>query len=239
MGSRDPDLFGVIMLGRLLPSWHSRQGICANIQGALAGRLDSQRWASFVLFRNWRTNDGAQLCPSGSVMREMTPATVEQARRTFYPDWQLHSASLWAVEQFLTLARKHDVAVFWLLPPIWPEFQDQIARVGIEAKHEALVRSFQERFTSVVVVDGRGAVTACDGYYDALHLSDRGAVAMSGALGDAVGRTLSAKTHGVNNMKNKQWIKLPHCPLARLPDRLENTEQSRVALDAANATVRR
>jgi hypothetical protein len=101
---------------------------------------------------------------------------------------------------------------------------------GSEAKFEALVRSYQERFPWLVtVLDARRELSAPDMFVDATHLSGQGAVAVS----RSVARILKAARARGDGPLGPRWIALQFRsgdrePVAELA--LEDLEQSSKAL---------
>lgn len=223
--ARDPDLFAAVALGRLLPSFHRRAAVRANVLGALTGAGDGRRYGNFVSFRNWSRNGGAQLMRPSPAVAALTDAEVESVRRGFYPEWACHPANVAGVERFLALAAAHDVPVYWLLPPLLPALQRKLADGGIDRRHEAFLRSWQARFPNLVVLDGRNTVTDPAAFFDANHLAAGGAYAFSLALGDAL-RQLRRGAPAT------RWVALPASRPCPLPDGLEDLGQSELALQA-------
>ena len=232
--ARDPDLFATVALGRLLPSYHRRTGVRANVMGALSGAGDPRRFQNFLAFRNWSRNGGAQLMLPSPAMKTMTEKEALEIRRAFYPAWECHPANVAGLERFLALAAEHDVPVYWVLPPLLPALQTQLARSGIDARHEAFIRSWQDRYPNLVVIDGRNKVSDPDAFFDANHLSGGGAYAFSLALGDA----LRQARRGDRGVPANRWVALPEFRVGPIPKGFEDINQSQVALEAMGKATR-
>ena len=229
--ARDPDLFATIMLEKAWPSCQRREAVRANVMGALKGTGDNHRYYNFLAFRNWSRNGGAQLNAATPSLRTMSEKDAAAIRLGFYPKWEGHPANLAGLEQFLALSAEHHVPVYWVLPPLLPALQRQMAESGIDAAHDAFVRSWQARFSNLVVVDGRGKMSDPAAFYDANHLAAGGSYAYSQALGDL----LRQRRSGV---LGDRWATLPTIRPVALPDGFEDLDQSRVALGAIEKASR-
>jgi hypothetical protein len=227
----DAGLFGVAMLGRVLPSIHCRPSIRAQIVAALAGDADPRLWSNVLLRRNWSKNAGAHLTVASPTVAGLTDRQVADLRSDYYPRWEVHPANLAGVERFLELAASRGVPVYWVLPPVLPALQAKLSRSGFDTDHEAFLRSFQARYPGLTVLDGRGAVTAPSAFFDANHLAAPGAYAFSLAVGDALRRSRTGRSPS-------RWIALGRVRPQPLPEGLEDVEQSALALQKL-APVRR
>ena len=83
------------------------------------------------------------------------------------------------------------------MPPISSGLQEWRERSGAEAKFEQFVRSYQERYPRVVtVLDARRVAPDPSLYVDATHLSGRGAIVLSRAVGGVLKAELSGGAVG-------------------------------------------
>ena len=184
---------------------------------------------NLVYFRNWARNQGAQLMRPASGFRQLTDAQLERFRDDNFPaDKWCHPANLEGLRNFLSLAAERGVTVYWTLPPTAPRFQAVLARGGVDARHDAFLKSWQAQFPNLVVIDGRGAVVDPDAYYDQSHLAAPGAYAYSLALGNALRR----------GAPPSRWITLPASAVGPVPDGVEDMQQSLASLNAG-PTIRR
>jgi hypothetical protein len=229
--AHDPDLFTTFALGRLLPSFHRRDAVRTNVKFALTGTGANHRWFNFLAFRNWSRNGGAQLAAPTPGLGDLTDKQVDDIRRGFYPRWECHPANLEGLRRFLELAAAHGVTVYWLLTPHLPAMHRKMAESGIDAQHEAFLRSWQARFPNVVVVDGRGKVSDPGAFYDANHLAARGAYAFSLGLGDAL-------RHARAGVPPSRWVTVADCRIVPLPEGYEDILQSHAALASAGEAQR-
>jgi hypothetical protein len=227
--ARDADLFGVVVLGQWFPSFRCRSSIRDSVMAALAGRDPGRQWLNFLSLRQWSKNAGAQLMPTSASMRTVTDAEVENLRNMFYADFSCHPANAAGVERFLALAAAHDVPVYWLLPPLLPAVHARLAKSGFDARHEAFIRTWQERFPNLVVIDGRGTVSAAGGFWDANHLSAEGAYGFSLSLAVALRQTQTRTSTG---LPAARWVRLPASRNTPIPEGVEDIDRSRLALEA-------
>lgn len=213
---------GLAMLtARLLPSLRSRLEVRSTVLSALQDRADPIREINRMLWRNWSVNGGANVAMLDSPYRgELSPET----RENLHPDrWYVDRTNAEGIEYLLRLARERGIRVFWLLPPISRGLQQWRERSGAEAKFEQFVRSFQDRYPRVVtVLDARGVAAEPSLYVDATHLSGRGAIVLSRAVGCVL---KVEQTHGARGHADA-WITL-HDPPAQPEPPLEDVERSK------------
>jgi len=207
------------MAARLIPSFQSRLEIRSGIAATLEGKTDPIREINRLLWRNWTVNDGTNVAMMDSPYRG---ELEEDIREKLHPDrWHVDEANARGLERLLELAAHHRIRVFWLLPPISPGLQEWRERSGSETKYEQFVRSHLGRFPGVVrVLDGRRIIREASLYVDATHLSGRGAIALSRAVGAAV------KAAWEGREGDRGWIDLEEpAPAADPP--LEDVERSK------------
>ncbi len=169
----------------LLPSVQSRLEVRSCIEAALKGTRDPIQEINRVLWRNWSVNEGANVAMLNSTYRgELSP----EIRERLHPDrWYVDPSNVEGIERLLRLARDRDIRVYWLLPPISTGLQEWRERSGAEAKFEGFVRAYQKRYPRVVtVLDARRVAPDPTLYVDATHLSGRGAIVLSRAVGGAL-----------------------------------------------------
>lgn len=173
------------MTARLVPSLQSRLEIRSGIAAALEGKADPIREINRLLWRNWSVNDGANVAMLDSPYRGELADDLEEK---LHPDrWHVDGSNAEGLDRLLKLAARHRIRVYWLLPPISPGLQAWRERSGSEAKYEEFVRAYRERYPKVVtVIDARGIAREPALYVDATHLSGRGAVVLSRAVGQAL-----------------------------------------------------
>ena len=174
-----------------------------------------------MLWRNWSVNGGANVAMWDSPYRgELSP----EIRENLHPDrWYVDRVNAEGIERLLRLAGERKIRVFWLLPPISRGLQQWRERSGAEAKFEQFVRSFQDRYPRVVtVLDARRVAAEPSLYVDATHLSGRGAIVLSRAVGGVLKAELAQGARG----RADAWITLQDPPNEPEPS-LEDVERSK------------
>ncbi len=199
-----PRLFPELAVARFLPSARLRFELRDELMAALGG-LDPETWTSNATHRrNWELNLGADLmqvevCPPEKDRRPARIAELEPTSR----GWKCDPINAEYVRRFLQLALDQEIPVFWLLPPIHPEFQAQREREGRDGSYMQFVSRLQQRFPNLVVLDGRHAGYDPSALADVSHLNRRGAVAFSATVADVLRRRLSGGSEG------QRWVELP------------------------------
>ena len=117
----DAKFFADLMVSWLVPTSKLRHEIRAGILAALRG--GDTGTASFVAacYRNWRRNRGACLMPLGDPAAAPPAVPLSEVRavpplpRDRYVRNRLSDTY---ADRFLSLAARHSIPVFWLLPPV-------------------------------------------------------------------------------------------------------------------------
>jgi hypothetical protein len=231
--ARDPGFFARVALGRILPTVRARDAIRRNLSAALRGeRNDDRQHVPAALRRNLARNGGGVLCPAQPGRTEDLDAW---SRRNFPAEWTCHPVNRAYLRRFLALASSRKIPVFWLLPPVEPALQVRCEASGFDARHEAFVRDVRAEFPEVTVLDARRSAYDRSVFFDPHHLAREGAAAYSADLAREVRLALDARASGPG------WVELPAYRPApvELGGPLEDLEQSRVALRARRAGLRR
>ena len=224
----DPDLMAEVTLGRVLPSLRGKVTIRAKVVEALGGPAAPYLISNLYNIRNWEQNAGAQLMNGSAGSRGLSDADVANLRAGYYPEWQTHPANVAGIDHFLALAERAGVPIFWVLTPLLPALHDHLARSGIAAQHERFVRSWQAKYPHLIVVDARKRLVDPDSFWDPQHLSVAGAAALSGHLGDTIRDRLARPTP---DPAADRWVTLPEFHLGPDAPRVENIEQSKLAVE--------
>ena len=145
-----------------------------------------------------------------------------------HPDrWYVDPANAAGLDALLKLADRRGIRVYWLLTPISPGLQEWRERSGSEAKFEQFVRSYSGRFPKTVsVLDARRMARDASLYVDATHLSGRGAIVLSRAIGGI----LKAERGSHPQDRPGGWILLhdpPPDPVRAADPPLEDVERSK------------
>lgn len=214
-----------VLTARLLPSLQARLEVRSRIETALTQAPDRMREINRVLLRNWTVNGGANVAMLDSPYRgEVSPEIQDR----LHPDrWYVDPANAAGLDALLELADQRGIRVYWLLTPISPGLQDWRERSGSEAKFEQFVRSYSERYPKTVsVLDARRMARDASLYVDATHLSGRGAIVLSRAIGGIL------KAGRGNHPQDRPggWILLldpPPDPVRAADPPLEDVERSK------------
>jgi len=199
--ARDPGFFATTTMARLLPSVRDRNSIRANLRAALRGESESNRRYNEPLRRNVLANRGAKVIPKNPQFRG---EIADHLKRTLLTEtWACHPVNRTYMDRFLSLAKAHDIPVFWLLPPFSPTLQAERERKGLDARYREFASRWQARYPNLVVVDGLRSNYADPVFIDAMHVDREGACAFSNDLADVLRDRLSKAPD------NSRWITLP------------------------------
>ena len=218
--AKSPGLLVEILIGRLLPSYRDRVEIREALRSALLGQMAPTFETNRLAFRNWSINRGGHLNSTRTPFAgEVSPA-VHKSLLT--DGWKAHRINLRYLDRTMALAESHAIPVFWLIPPLPPALQARREERGSDAAYLHLVRSMQAKHPGLVVVDGRHSGYDDAEFADHTHLNGRGAIALS--------RDLAAilADGGIRH----RWLELPRFAERPGSFRVEDVDQSRVALDA-------
>jgi hypothetical protein len=189
-----------LVLGCLLRSVKDRDEIRDAVLAALRGESTSRRGEILDHVRQWREDQGAQLCAPRPSYR----GAIDPANPAYFPRaWKCRSTNETYLRRFLALASAHRVRVFWLLPPVTPRFQARRDALGLEASHTRFVRRLQAEFAKLTVIDARHAGYDHSRFIDPLHLDRRGAAALSTELAGILAREFEGRG------PTPRWVELP------------------------------
>lgn len=214
---RDPLLFADLVTRELIPSVRCRNSIRANLLAALNGsfvhyvrEIDSAR-------RNWKINRGAEIVAS----RPGPAGDLDLWMKGYFPEFACDLANRHYIKKFLDLAARHQIPVFWVLPPYQPALQARCEKSGFDAAHVAFIRALQARYPGLYVLDGRHANYDPAVFSDFHHLGREGAEVFSAD----VARRLRA--HRDDPSATARWQGLAeYRPIASGPP-LEDMNESR------------
>jgi hypothetical protein len=228
--ARDATLFGNLTAARILPSYKDRFEIRANVMDAFKGIGGTMRHTISQFGRNWRLNRGAQVMPRNPAFR----GNDNLWEGDLYPtSWACHPVNESYLRRFLALAASRDVPVFWVIMPPSVEVQARRDRCGADTAYEAFVRSVLAEHPTLTVIDGRRSGYDHTVHYDPIHLDRRGAAALTADVSHVVDRHIRSRSGG------PRWEALPAYHDRPIDDRLEDVEQSKVALKAERANRKR
>jgi hypothetical protein len=221
------DAFFLRSIEMLIPSVKTRNDLRAVLMLALQGKPAVERGDPSYR-RNWRTNQGAMLLPAYTFTED-----PELWYRVNYPEpWTCSPLHAAYVRRFLDLAFARGIAVYWLLHPIGPEAQEYCEARGQEARVEQFVRAAVERYSNLIVVDGRHSGYRNSEFVDTVHLHARTAAVLSESLADVLVRPPGRSS------KEPRWVTLPHYPGRPSDVPLETLAESRQILERAGVIRR-
>ena len=168
---RDPNLLADLILRELIPSVRCRNSIRVNIQSALGGSFDNIAREILSARRNWEINRGAEIVAS----RPDHIEDLEAWLKGYFPAFECSDVNRVYIGKFLELASKHHIPVFWVLPPYQPALQARCEQSGFDRAHESFVRSLQDRYPGLHVVDARHPGYDKRVFFDLHHLGREGA----------------------------------------------------------------
>ena len=223
----DPGLFGEIVVNWAFPSLRGRSTIRQAISEAFAAKATVTEVWNRMALRNWSQNKGAQMMTGSERAQNLSAAEVETMCAGFYPEWKIHPTNKKGIDRFLRLAQRYKIPVYWVLPPLLPAFHDELAKHGIDAQHEQFIRSWLQKYPDLVILDGRRKFADLNAFWDPQHLSVAGAAAFSVIIGDTIAK-IDARLD--RSPLGDRWINLPDIGLIPIDPKIENVDQSTVAV---------
>jgi hypothetical protein len=232
--ARDPDFLAVTALARTLPSVYNRFRIREAVTARLAGRDWSFRLANLQHVRNLNRNQGAFVGlrhPSyhGEIADQYRTILLGTPRAVDKVEWHY-------LERFVALAAKHDVRVYWLIPPFVPALQHERDVQGLDARYDRMVERLQKRFPNVAVLDARRSGFEPPVFLDACHLDPQGGYVLSRSVADALGR--SPERRGPAAPGTPRWVTLPRYQNYPIDVPIEDVNQSLLAVKPGAGAVR-
>jgi hypothetical protein len=222
---RDFQFFVDASLARLLPSHRSRWEIRNKIAAALEGGEDRLATTNRAVRRNWGLHRGAQFTQDNHAFRgELSEA--DHVRHLSNQFW-CHRLNREYIHKILDLASSRDIQVFWLLPPVSPAAQSRRVERGADEKYTRFVGEIAAKHPNLVILDARGSGYDHTRFVDAIHLTGKGALALSADVADAI-----ASPQG-------SWVALPPYRDRTPSMPLEDFEHSVLAVRPAAGTERR
>jgi hypothetical protein len=114
------------------------------------------------------------------------------------------------------------VRPYLLIPPFSPALHEGRIASGVEAEYSQFVRSLQEEFPTLTVLDARDSEYPSSVFYDHTHICAAGAVPLSTDVAEILRADLEPGAISVP----KRWINLPAFRELPMPDGLETIKQS-------------
>jgi hypothetical protein len=214
--ARDSDLFAWITLARLFPSVRDRYEIRHFLRYRLKGEVDQGIGHSLLLTRNWNRNNGAV---AYSNVPYQDPLPFPNGRPA-PGNWTCDPTNEIFLDKFLTLAQKHQIRVYWLMPPISPGYQATLDLSGNEALARVFMREKSQRFANLTIIDGQHAGYENSAFLDAVHLHCDGAKALTSGVSEVIRQPRS------DLRPEPRWVLLPSYRTSTIKVPLEIIDES-------------
>jgi hypothetical protein len=215
--TRDPNLLAELGLRELLPTVRCRNSIRANILAALNGTFPIFAREVLSARRNWEVNRGAEILAS----RPERVEDVESWMRGYFPGFACTRVNRTYIKKLLELATRHEIPVFWILPPYKPELQNRCEQSGFDLAHETFIRTLQARYPGLYVIDARRAGYDPRVFTDLHHLGREGAAIFSGEVANLL------RHHRDDPASTPRWLKLADYRAVATTLPLEDMDESR------------
>lgn len=216
--AREPELLARIVLSQVLHSMKARFEIREAVQSAIDGKTWHREFELAINHRNWNQNDGAQ----AQMKMEFEDYPFPAGPRPV-PDWKCHPVNQLYLSRLFAIAARHQIQVYWLLPPYSPANQAQIEFRGEDGLFNQFAERIQARFPNITVIDARHAGVPRSSFFDASHLDCEGAAAMTASIAEIM----------MHPQPGRRWIPLP-APRPTVA-RVEDTAESLAAVRMMNA----
>jgi hypothetical protein len=218
----DREFFGHLVLARVLPAFRCRGQVRAAVLAALQGQGGPNSETNRPLVRNRQLNGGGiLLAKQPGFQGEIPPQCVGDLLN---PSIVIQPENARYVRRLFRLAAEYNIAVYWLLPPLGSKVIAHRDQSGVHTRYNRFVQSMLAQFPTVSVIDARHAGYQDSVFVDPVHLDRDGAVALSGAVADVLQDALS------HAEPVPRWVDLPAYRDRHVTLRLEDVDQSRVAL---------
>ncbi len=214
-----------LMVNSVLGSYRCRHEIRGAIFAALAGKNSPYLNYNILSERNFQVNDGVNIAtPKPTYNGTVTePEHAHLISKGFFAN----RLNVDYTHRLLTLAGEQRTRTYLVLPPFVADLTERRRQTGAELKYEAYVRSLQDRFPRLTVLDARASGYPYSVFIDPIHLDLRGTLALS----DDVAQILREDLKQVDPMRApKRWIKLPAYRPRPIPPDLEDVELSRARI---------
>jgi hypothetical protein len=219
--TRDASFFAATMLARHIPSIKNYYQIRQEIKAAFQGGYTHNRGTLLAMIRNSRRNRGAQPHIKNLGFHGQVNLNDEVL---FSHNWSYLPVHATYMRRFFDLAAKHNIRVFWLLPPVAPASEARQVELGLDAAYTRLVRETQQQYPNIVVIDGRRADYDATTFVDPTHLNRDGAITLSLHVGAIVA------AHLKHDVKQFCWVDLPPYVEQAIDIPIEDFEQSLLAI---------
>ncbi len=215
--THNPSLLTELALREVFPSIRCRNSIRANVLAALNGTFPTFAHEILSARRNWEVNRGAEIL----IPRPGRVDDIEIEMRGYFPSFACTKTNRTYIKKLVELAARHEIPVFWVLPPYQPALQARVEQSGFDAAHEAFVKGLQSRYPGLYVIDARRAGYDPGVFTDLHHLGREGAAIFSGEVAHHL------RQHREAPASTPRWHTLAAYRAAPVTPPLEDMEESR------------
>lgn len=184
--AHDPDFFAAMVVSKALPSARARYELRNYVVASLEGKSPSLLYMIAGHLRNWRLHRGAQVLAAAGQDREVSTRLERYPGRRELWRWSAVTESY--TRRLLELAARHEIKVFWTLPPIGPRLTVWRDENHINAMETQLAQEAQSHNPGVTIIEGRRSQFPPRVFSDGLHLGRPGAIAYTRKLDSILAR---------------------------------------------------
>ena len=236
--ARDATFFVSTLLRKVVPSYKCRYEVRGVVRLAIEDFDYSVLAYNTVFLRNWNANLGTTVMPAtpSKPENDANPPPPPEASPSQFDErtWSRSPLTELYLRRFLELAATHDVAVFWLVPPVTPHSVSMRAAEGLDRYYWNLANRAEEIYPRVTVIDASRSDFPLRLFCDKAHLNSEGASIFSEQVAAVVARTLAEGRPGPG------WFELPRSvPVrAHTSGLIEDLDSSRAAVRERRAGIR-
>ena len=228
----DPSFFTRTVAQIAVPSFGGRIELRSGLLHSLQGKPCPNIEENAKLARNRVVNLGGLILPEQPQFNGEIPA--DYFDKVMFPaHWMNRPEHTVFVERFMRLAAEHGIRVYWVLPPNAPKLQKIRDDIGLTARYDSFVRSVQERYSNLSVIEARHSGFERDVFVDPVHLNRQGAWKLSAAVAEVVRGTNPQRREIVHS----NWIKLQPGLTPPPTVYLEDIEQSKSKLGSRDVAA--
>lgn len=214
-----------LLLGQFLPSFRRRDELRINLLAALQGKTSLASRLNQVLLRNWSANFGG-FAPT--IVPPFDGRVSETQHQTLLSQgFKAQRINDRYVRRAVALAESYHIPTYLVVPPLAPALLERRAKTGAEAGFTKFLRSVQQEFPSLTVLDARSSRYESHVFADPTHLASAGAVVLSNDVGMILRADLEARDRP---RPERRWISLPAFREVKTDVPIEEFEQSRLAV---------
>jgi hypothetical protein len=209
-----------LMIRVFVPSIRMRSGLRDALVAWVNGTPTTSLMGNPPGHRNWEVNRGAHVgLTNGGFTGAITAADHEQFRANVF---LVGGPNKSAARRILKQAIDHGARPYLFIPPFSPALHEGRISSGIEVAYSQFVRSLQEEFPTLTVLDARDSEYPATAFYDHTHVCTTGALPLSTDVAEILRADLEPEAMA----EARRWVKLPTFRELPMPSGLETIEQS-------------